>query len=408
MSLTPPDYVSNPYQAWAWITLGKKEVTLGDDGRPQHLVSFQHQMSSNVAGHAIVELFDASWTVIEDLVIANAQEMTARYGYFGGRQSPTYKLVLQSYTPKFQPPGVKITFEAVSSVVLGVDDRLVSKTHAGKDIHEIVQGIASARGWKCDFDEALPVLDNAGLETANLGKATFVQSKMKDLQFIREVLAPRALRKKDKVGNYRTWFDDSSNTLHFHPPRAGTEDVVRKYIFMRDRMGEMISFAPEIKGAALAYGGGVSAAPYMDAQTGEVGHVEASDSSTPDKTLLGGPSTQTAAPKAEQAMVVENRPLRDADQADAAARNRYHQASDYLYGATAVVVGDPELPVQKIVDVTVLSPAGKQHYTSGPYLILELLHVITDGSYQTTLTLHRNAQQTADGADKGTGVVRSS
>ena len=393
MALNPPTYSPVPFIGYAWVRIAGVDVTTDSEGRPRFLTGFQYRRVGDRGGNrTTISLFDHTWDFIESLIASSDDQLIQfRYGYTTGKQSPTYTGYVINYKPNFGIDGAKLTVEAVSLGVIDDQDRVKSRVFKDKDIHEVVDQIAEEHGWGTDIDPTLSLYDNCDLEQSGLVKLHFYQNKMRDLQFIADILAPRAVRKSDKVADYKIFFDDESNIFHFHPPRF-EKSPTRTFIFMRDKMSEVISFTPDMNGQLnLRLGAGVSGAPYIDTQTGEYNEVYHNNQTTPEKSLLGGVFTEEALLQDENYSVVENRPLRDGDQADIAARDRYFQMFNSVHGGELVILGDPDVKVHQIIRILVTKRNGAIHYSSGLYLVKEINDAIGGGDFASTLSLIRNA-----------------
>lgn len=407
MSLTPTVYTPNPFLPYCWIKIGGVEVTT-KYGRPHSFMGMVYErQTANAMNSFTFTLFDPNWSETETLLIQQGEEIQFQYGYTEGIKSPIFTGMVMEYTPVFTIDGVKLTISGISWIAK-TDDSTVSRRDWGeKDIHEIVQTIADEHGWMADIDECLEILENDDLEVAQPVKAKWVQQRMTDMAFIAHILQPKAVRKKDKVANYKLAFDDAKRVLHFHPPRddKGPRFV---YKFMRDPMSEVISFAPQVDGKVmLRKGAGVSAQPFIDRQTGYYDKVVHNDASTGEKILLGGPYTYTATTDNEDYQVTEFRPVRDQQQADLAARDRFYIAANHIFQGVLVIMGDPRLAQFDIIRIIVLLPDGSLHYTTGLYRVDRIVDEIGEGQFTTTLEVSRNGMPGTKDVkmDKGTGTV---
>lgn len=381
--------------------------------RPKALRSFNYERVGTIgANTAKIILFDPEWDKIEGLLQNGGwRNIELQYGYTTGLRSPKYKLVLMGYLPTFSVDGCTLDLTCISAGfhLSPKVPRLKSKTWGDKRISEIVEDICGENGWAAEVDRTQEVYDNHDLEESGLVRAHFTQNKLSDLQFIAEVLQPRAIREKDKAGDYRLFFDDATNKLHFHPPTydKGPEKI---YTYRMERTSEVISWQPRVDGfARILRGAGVSALPYVDTQTGDYGNSEFNDADTPEKTLLGGQFTITSQKEEEFYHAVEGRPVRDKDQADAIARSRYYTELNDVYGGVLEIVGDPSRLPGTNIKILVLKPNGALHYTTGLYHIMKITDSMSSGVFKSTLELQRNAFSAQSGVtgDPGTGKVNN-
>lgn len=410
MPLTPPTYTPNPYYAWVKASIdGAPLLDLND--RPHRQIGFSYvRNASNAGGNRLsLTVFDKDWDVVESMITKSSKsELTFSYGYTNGIQSPTYKTVIIGYKPSFGIDGTKIVIDCVSQPFNDQEDMQRSRTFPGvtgrkeMEIHEIVQYIANERGWSVDFDETDTKLDNHHLEEAGLLKQHFAQNKMRDVQFIKEILAPRAMRKKDKSGDYRAFFEDTEQPkLHFHPPR-NDQGPSGTYTFMRQKMSEVISFSPDINGEMkLKMGAGVSVCPYLDIQTGEYNYAKANNATTPEKQILGGELTVASDEDDEHASQSHSTPIRSHDHAEVACRDRYQKAFNSILGGELLIQGDPRLQLFKVIRVNVIKSDGGLHYSSGLYMISAIVDDISGGQFTSNMTLIRQGYTKASSGVSG-------
>lgn len=415
MPLQPPSYVPNPHLAYVWAQInGQDFINEGD--KPQRLTGFTYIKRGADGGNYVqITVFDTEWTTVESILTASKKDTTLRfrYGYSRGIKSPTYEAIVTDYKPTFTIDGVQLTIEALSTGIVETKDFQKSRTFpltAGKlqmEIHEIVQYIAEERGWNLVFDETKTKKSNIFLESAAPGFEFFEQNKMRDFQFIKDVLAPRAVRKKDGMADYKVYFEDNPiPTLHFHPPRYDSEPVIRIFEYMRDKMSEVISFSPDMSPQALLkLGAGTAACPYIDIQTGEFKDIFVNNENTPEKTSLGGKLTQGVDQDVEDYSIVESRPIRDEEFALDAARSRYFRMYNALLRADMTIQGDPRMNPHKIIQVNVRMPNGKFHYSSGLWYVMNVTDTISGGQFHTQMELQRSAYKKTETGITGDTVV---
>lgn len=416
MSLSPREYAPNPYVAYAWVEISGVGITL-ENGRPQRLQGFQYHMIGGTGGNRVtVNIFDKDETKVESLITSSQDRiMSIRFGYTTGIKSKVLTFTIVNYKPEFAIGGTQITIEGISTPY-GPEDRQKSRSFpgdAGKEemkIHEIVEYIAGENNWSVEFDKTKSVKDNHDLEKSGLMEAHFSQNKMRDAQFIQEVLAPRAIRESDKTADYRVFFEDTSPPkLHFHPPRLD-QGPFKTYIYRKNKMSEVISFSPDFNGQVnLKLGAGIAACPYIDTQTGKFEEKYIWNGNTTEKTVLGGPLSVETKPDEEDYSIVESRPVRDEDHAEIAARSRWFTAYHSVFGAQLSVVGDPTLVPHKVIQINVALKDGSFHYSSGLYFIQDLTHEINGGTYTTNMTLIRQGYKSYGGVsgDKAMGKINS-
>lgn len=414
MAIIPGYYPPNPYFAFVEASIDGFQLTTKND-RPQRLTGFTYTKRGTSAGNYVqLTVFDSEWTTVESAITSSKDAILKfQFGYTTGVYSPVYEAIIINYKPTFTIDGVQLTIEAISKGFGEVAELQRSRNfpevtgNKEMEIHEIVKWIADERGWEIDFDETDTNTDNHNLELSGPERRHFIQHKMRDMQFIINVLSERAIRKKDGTADYKVFFEDNAKPkLHFHPMRVDTAPVVRSFTFMRDKMSEVISFSPDLSAQALLkLGGGVSACPYINLQTGEYEDVIAKNENTPDKTTLGGNLTFSLNETDEYYSVVESRPIRDGDDAQIAAMSRYMKMYMAMLRATLVIQGDPRMEPHTIIEVMVLMPNGKYHYSSGLWYVLDVTNNISGGQYTSSMELVRSGFKKTEPGIKGDPVV---
>jgi hypothetical protein len=297
---------------------------------------------------------------------------------------------------------------------MSTDGLADSETWEDLDIHEIVEQICTRHGWKTHVEPTETVWSNDGATDGVLKKKSFTRMGLTDFQFIRDVLAPEARRITDGMMDYMVRMDDRDSTLHFHPIDPAEVGSPIEYRFMRDRMGEVLSFTPKISALIRdRQGAGRTATPYINHQTGEVGVAYSNNDSTQSKPVIGGKFTfarpTPTDPLDESASVVSHKPVRDADQALAESEEKYTAPWFLTLGGKLQIMGDPLLEAMKVVRIKVEHPDGTLDETSGLYFVSGVSDVIDFSSgFTTTLDLARqgyNPKSVPPEAQKAQGTV---
>ncbi len=406
MSLDPERIPSanSPY-VYAYID-GRPLIARGD--RPQRLTGFNYIRNNDISGNwLILSVFDNEWPTVESMLVATTdKKLRFQYGYSNGVMSEEKEALINNYTKEFKTNGFEHQIEAVS-MGASSEDREKSRVFpecADKDymdIHEIVKFIADENGWECDYDETAKVENNDDLEKTEIRTARWPQLKKRDMQFIVEDLLPKARRKSDGNSDYKFWFEDGiPPKIHFHPPRF-EQKAKDTYTFMfGDKLSEVVSWRPELTGTVnLRLGAGVAGCPYIDYQTGEFNDVIIHNNNTQEKTVLGGPLTLGSKVLSEEWYnFSELKPVRDASQAELAARHRYFMMYNSIQKSTITVVGDPQIKTHVVIRVNVVLPDGKLDYSSGLWYVLNAIDEIHNGVYTTKMELIRNGLQNMIGA----------
>lgn len=240
---------------------------------------------------------------------------------------------------------------------------------------------------------------------------TFYKFNMSSPSFISQMLVPYAVSAETGQSGYRLWFDDyspiptSNCTVHFKPDnynyhknRELLEGLDKHYVFETGASSDsnVIDFNPSCSGILTAItGGGAVEATVLDAISNEIisdYHNKYKDEYAP----VTGDSTDVP-----DTVTIITGSSASRSELEALSSSLWYNMRSIGYEADLIIVGDPDLQVQSICTVLVLKN-GVPHYTSGVYLITKIVDDITAGTFQSTLSLVRNAMDMA--ADESGGL----
>lgn len=244
---------------------------------------------------------------------------------------------------------------------------------------------------------------------------TFYRFFMSSPAFIAQCLIPYAKSAKTYQAGYRLWFDDyspvpeSNSTIYFKPDNyyeykddSLLEDLDKHYVFDwgNGKDSNVISFDPSCSGILAAVtGGGEVEGEILDSIRNEI--IRTTFNKDTD-TLR--PSTGEAIDYSESdtGLTIISASSSSIDELENMAASMWYNMKNVGYQAELVVVGDPEIEPQSICTVMVLTKEGLPHYSSGIYLITKVVDDITAGTFQSTLSLVRNAMEI--GVDESGGL----
>jgi len=86
---------------------------------------------------------------------------------------------------------------------------------------------------------------------------------------------------------------------------------------------------------------------------------------------------------------VKQKPFHRSEDVQNYAKLRYAEVNAHAYHASAVLLGDPNIPVFGSVEFIVLTTSGITHYLSGTYRVEEITDRIENGNFTSTLNLYR-------------------
>ncbi len=366
---------------------------------PNYIKGMTHEIYDQGAVNRVTfSLFDPSWGIL-DLFLQKAKSSLGghlviqyRYGWHDD-MSPHYRVAVMKVNPgNVSLLGAELS---ISGTDQGIMDAYTKASQQGiqqqkvytGNISYIVASIAQSHGWQIDIMVTDPIYDYKGKEGAVERK--WVKGRMKDLEFINYLA--RYARSKKSPGNFVVSLDTDGNgvsTLHFRPREAG--ELYKSYYVLRENMGEVLSFEPEIDNlnTAMLGASGVEVLG-RDPSTREVKRVETDGTKHKNSKFLG---SRVVVPPGQVARhIVEGAPeerLKDV------VESYYSKLANNIQKATLTVLGDHQVRPGNIIDVNVITPNGQKYFTSGKWLVLLVTSEISGGSFKTTLKLRKNSSNT--------------
>jgi len=443
MSIGTAEYVQQTYTPWVdvWVKQGAEEGGSASsfesltrkEGKPYRLLSFEHTIkTSGKAGGGVsnwkLELFDEQWTEIESKLYEPVPEdaegnekrwIEFQYYYVGAdgsrgmgeMASIVYSGKLVSCVPTFTAYGVQLSLEGIEmqgeanirkSSARYVEGELVMSV----PIHDIIKKIIKIHpNWKEGrIEPTESIMDSNHFWYSDPQHCYFnKEGPMSDQQFIKTVLAPRAVSLLTGKAGYRWYQEQGADGFvycHFepenldpedaHPGYAGEDPRIFHYI-KGDKNTEVISFSPEIIGETLGsmMGNNKVTIIYTEPITKRTGKVEVDDKETPDKTLYNEKTMKHSDPQPGDNTLVVHHPVSSKKEAESLAKGWFYSQWVRNYQATLEIVGDPRLKPQQMVRVLVVLDDGTLHYTSGGYMVIEVTHSIAPGKWVTSAKLAR-------------------
>lgn len=265
--------------------------------------------------------------------------------------------------------------------------------------------------------EAANIVEGEGEESWK----TFYRFNMTSPAFISQCLTPYARSSATGQAGYRLWFKDSSpvegknTTVYFKPDsyinvadRSLLEGLDKHYEFEWGTgvNSSVKSFNPNFAGIVAAVsGGGEVEASVLEALKNEI--ITTTYNKMTDEER---PSTGDTVEEGEEdtGLTIISDSSHSLDELENIAASMWYNMRSIGYTAELVVLGDPELQVQSIVSVLVLNKNGLPHHSSGVYLVTRIVDDITAGTFETTLSLTRNAIDMAANESGGIDITLGS
>ena len=131
---------------FAFIQIGFLDDSTVLNIPPENLISFTHENTINTeADQFTLEVFDATWSQFEELLIKQQNNLKFRFGWANGHQSQWREAQIVKHTPTFEVNGVRISIQGFDrSITANEETKTVpwAKTY----IHEIVEEILTVMG----------------------------------------------------------------------------------------------------------------------------------------------------------------------------------------------------------------------------------------------------------------------
>lgn len=339
-------------------------------------------------------LFDAAWDFLEAALLPRRNNVRWRFGWLSSDftttniESSLRDGIVTWYQPSFTYQGNRLTIEvvdvgnfrdnAVYTRFFNADGKPVAgeaKEPGAARISDVVRFLAEEMGLGHDIEPTA-------------GKLGPIQQRAEtNSSFIERVLLPRASTGFGGRKNYT--FHITGATLTFKPPDF---KVRRRFFYGRDLLGTMLSFKPRID-KNLIWNGTYSNQTVVGfdplSKKGLTSEVDINFEKKRDKKRVQiAPGTFIAprAPKSTAGRLYVT-PYDDKALLEQFARYKSDLVSWKVFEADATIIGDPSIEVNDMVDVILLTNQGDVHYTSGKYLVIDVVHKIRRGSFTTDLKL---------------------
>jgi hypothetical protein len=461
--IIPYPMPSNPYFAYFMINvLGVDISGQTEDGgggaklltpqRPQYVTYFEFSEKFGGMTEAHVRLFDPNWDVVEGKILDPLRNTTEdwvpeefanssiSFGYarpnpeqgspFGEGApeqlwSATHLMRLMTYHPDFVGYGVEMEMYFIGNTAL---DNLVAKSRVynneriasgDPDDPGIVESMCQEpdKQWEMCTARTVPLTENgAGLESNAPAPRQLVQDNISDEAFFTRMTDMCAMEDmygpdgQPNSGFYAWTYDTATRTIHYHPPIAvfWQTPQAREYTYARQQYGAVVSFKPDVMGAALAQLGGMrTIIQLFDAGRKRAGEAILDQRSAPNSPVTGQRVSDGTIPALDTGDAANDRV--DAKRYFFSAQpnmslgwveglQMWQAARFFTLRAELTVIGDPLIRPGWKVGIKVITYRMDEdgrvipriHYTSGVWMVMEIRHVISGGQYLTFLSLLRN------------------
>jgi phage protein D len=394
---------------FAFIQIGFLDDSTIQNVPPENLISFTYNNTITTEADVFtLDVFDATWSKFEELLIKQKDNLKFRFGWAKGHQSQWRKATIEKHTPSFEVNGVRISIEGFDQSIIA-NEEAKSRDWSDKTyIHEIVEAIAESHGWL--YDEA-SIARTKIVPDEDDNPRKFIQYRMPDMTFINEVLIKHARLEDNERSGFSCWLDSTSNKLFFRPPGLDAP-TTKTYIVYKYYLGEVIRFSPELGDGAIQRGMGALnlRVTGLNPFTRELYDVIVDNKESTSAKIVNGDFIPD---QVIETVGGTGRPLYTpaltADAAQLEALQRWFLRFNMFFTAELEVVGDPHITPGTNIGVLVLDAENKPHYCSGRFYVAGVTHTINNGTFTSSMLLWKNAQKegTLDVKQKGYGQVFS-
>jgi len=341
-----------------------------------------------------VTLFDEHGGYLEDLLMAAGQTrgMLVRWGWDRNvvNRYPTFEGGVSEYESDFSMEGLTLRVDHVPRPLLKAIQAQPAMSFAeGQKASDIFKEIAEAAEWVTVDEEGRSTVE----ETDGVLDQPLSYDNESHMRFVRDVLRPRAIN-ADKDGYF--FYFDEDNVAHFHSggylgwfdPRP---TLAAKYVFARDAMGQVISFAPKMGALfqSVREGGNVIASAIDSIAGSRIEQTASRVSGTPGGRNISFQDATFIDDLGDAPMQRLSLPARDEAELNrmmAARHSRYKQTE---YTAELEVVGTHAVRVMDAIQVDYITQTGEMHYLSGVFIVHKIVHSVGRGEWRTTFELMR-------------------
>jgi len=343
-------------------------------------------------------LFDPDYDRLEELFIRFMSKVKFRFGWRGitGRESQEREGWVWKLQPEILPmQGTRLRVTMLDRPFARLLQQNVTKPFVEQTISSMVGEIARLN--KIVDTTITPTLGNFTLRIINSNPYKFIKGE----------LLTKAVTRDGRKG-FNLFF--IGPRMLFVPNPADVK-VIRRYIYGRDRLTDLIRFSPNFENAyAIMLGGGNTKTRAVDPLTKkpiETVQTDANNTRQPktatkaiDPDPNQGESTlaKSQAPGGQHINRIYQVPFNTQEEIEAWAGYKRARAEQMRFTADAEVVGDPNIHPNDYVEVLVVKTADIRalnfdrdvhRSSSGTYRVHAVTHTINSAGYTTSMSLHR-------------------
>jgi len=229
MRKNPPTQASLPSVKFRVLKDGEYKVIEGLSNSVLKVVLFE--TITNRQSNVYFKFFDPSWYGFSELFVDGGLEISFQLGYADGPSSNWKTYIISYYDVEYLNNGAIVEVWAIDKAILGRTD--ISRSYGNKTVSEIVATILenNAAQWKSPVTGNV----NSAIEET-VGSFTVRQNNLSDIEFIRDILLPRAVSSSSGRGDFNLYFRNGDE-LHFRTPYYEKEVYATYEIAKGDKTG---------------------------------------------------------------------------------------------------------------------------------------------------------------------------
>lgn len=375
------------------------QLFLGDQQKPLNVIpdfleGFEEENLTNGRSQATMTLFDPGWDFLESIALSNQSKVRYKFGWRLGPQrelTSTRLGRITSFQNEFSYQGNRVRF-TINEVGDTKDSQVFTRTWPSviesPDLNKVnefspdkksgikISDIARRIAKEMDLSDTLDsdIEETKSVQIYNqIGKSNF--------NFLND-LAKIAISKESGRSDY--YFDIRSNRMLFKT--TNYERIVRSYNYARDMSGEVLRFIPTANFHLGIFGSQDPTAVSWNPLKKKLLKLQ-QGWGRDDRVALAKERRAVPGVTKGTAGRLYVLPYERVEFVEGWLRNKFEELSRFSRTAQLVIVGDPNLNPRDIIQIIVRKDDGDIHYTSGRYIILKAINIITAGSYVTQLDL---------------------
>ena len=396
---------------------------------PEYLEEFVYVNKLGDTYTATATFFDPTYEKLEEALLTsewsnqkmkNTGRLVARIGVnrrsasSGAMEiywSPFLNFTMMNVNPNFGEAGAEVTLELHAWILNQLSDNLKPRNYIGKRSSVFSMlfndlGVPKENIFSEETDDDFSTENVPGGDANNM---TYCSKGMSYQAFVAQRLIPGARSKATGRTGYEFQLREDGKSAVFAPPNSDTwnSKIEKKILSFNYLLGsrqkgyeggasagginnDVISFSPEFKSNMLgSIGAGSSLCRHYNPHTKKYGTFNLNYKEVQNVLTLGN---KTHLSEKLPPIVLTRNSGYDESVAKARAYRTWNMLFDTVYEADIELVGSEKtlgITGGDVINLSVITPSGNYHYSSGMWLVREATHRVTD-SYTVRCHLSRN------------------